>query len=303
MPAALAASGARFRPVLRDDFAALGAVVADGADLLVDCVCFTARDARLLEPLLADVGSAVMMSSKAVYVDDAGNHVNSDVRPRFDGPVPESQATMRPGDGDPDSREGYGANKVAAEHVLLDSGYPVTVLRPSKVHGEGASPAREWVFVRRVLERRPAVLLAGRGEDVDHTSAAANIAALVERVADVPAARVLNSADPDAPDALTIARTVASHLGHEWQEVLVDRVRHPDLGRHPWLSPDPVVLDTSASLALGYEPVGTYAETVAPTLDWLVRTAQARLADDDPFFARYVDYDREDAHLARSSAP
>lgn len=55
----------------------------------------------------------------------------------------EQQATMAPGSTDPDSRAGYGANKVAAEHVLLDSGLPVTVLRPSKVHGEGARNPRE----------------------------------------------------------------------------------------------------------------------------------------------------------------
>ncbi|ANZ39177.1 hypothetical protein BBK82_26985 [Lentzea guizhouensis] len=41
-----------------------------------------------------------------------------------------------PGSMDFDSPKGYGANKVAAEHTLLDSGLPVTVLRPSK---EGAA--------------------------------------------------------------------------------------------------------------------------------------------------------------------
>ena len=82
-----------------------------------------------------------MISSKAVYVDDHGNHTNSPVAPHFDGPVTESQPTMAPGDGDFQTREGYGANKVAAENVLLDSGAPVTVLRPSKIHGAGATPA------------------------------------------------------------------------------------------------------------------------------------------------------------------
>ena len=56
---------------------------------------------------------------------------------------------MKPGDMPYNSPQGYGANKVAAEQVLLDSGMPVTVLRPSKVHGEGAAPPREWYFVKR----------------------------------------------------------------------------------------------------------------------------------------------------------
>ena len=164
----------------------------------------------------------MLISSKAVYVDAAGNHSNSDTAPRFDGPIRETQPTMAPGDGDYDSREGYGANKVAAEQVLLDSGLPVTVLRPSKIHGAGAARPREWVFVKRALDRRPAVFLARRGSGVDHTTAAANIAALIETVAREGRARILNSADPDAPSALEISRTIARLLEHEWKEVLLD---------------------------------------------------------------------------------
>src|SRR6185503_12258049 len=114
--------------------------------------------------------STVMISSKAVYRDEHGNHSNSDTPPSFGGPVTEEQATVPPGDMDYDSREGYGANKVAAEGVLLDSGAPVTVVRPSKVHGIGAKPPREWFFVKRALDRRP-LLLAHRGNGVDHPTA------------------------------------------------------------------------------------------------------------------------------------
>ena len=145
---------------------------------------------------------------------------------------------MAPGDGDYTTREGYGANKVAAEQVLLDSGGPVTVLRPSKIHGAGARRPREWVFVKRVLDRRPAVFLAHRGAGVDHTTAAANIAALIEVVAARPGQRILNSADPDAPSALEIARDVARRLDHTWDEVLLDDgaddgARRASLGRAP----------------------------------------------------------------------
>ena len=133
MPAELAAAGARFVAADRADDRQLRAAVGKGADLLVDCICFTAADAARLLPFAREAASTVLVSSKAVYVDAAGNHSNSDTAPRFDGPIRETQPTMAPGDGDYDSREGYGANKVAAEQVLLDSGLPVTVLRPSKV--------------------------------------------------------------------------------------------------------------------------------------------------------------------------
>lgn len=130
-----------------------------------------------------------MISSKAVYVDDTGPHSNSDAGPRFAGPVSEAQPTMAPMETDHRTRTGYAANKVAAEQVLLDSGALVTVLRPSKIHGQGARRPREWYFAKRALDRWPAVLLTGRGLGGDHPPAAANIAALVQVVAERPGQR------------------------------------------------------------------------------------------------------------------
>jgi nucleoside-diphosphate-sugar epimerase len=300
MPAELTAAGARFLAGDRGDDAALRAAVGDGADLLVDCVCYTAASARQLLPLAREAGSTVMVSSKAVYVDADGNHSNSAAPPRFDGPIRETHPTMAPGIGDYMTAAGYGANKVAAEHVLLDSGLPVTVLRPSKVHGAGSTRPREWVFVKRVLDRRPAVLLARRGAGVDHTTAAANVATLVETVAAQPGRRILNSADPDAPSALEISRAIARHLGHDWDEVLLDDGADETLGRHPWDAVHPIVLDTSAAAELGYAPAGDYAATVVEMVDWLVASPDVRPPPDDPFFEPLLDYAAEDRYLEAS---
>jgi nucleoside-diphosphate-sugar epimerase len=303
LPADVAAAGATFVAADRADPDELRAALGGGADLLVDCICYTARDATGLLPLARDAGSTVMISSRAVYVDDAGNHTNSATAAHFAGPIRETQPTMAPGDGDHRSREGYGANKVAAEQVLLDSGVPVTVIRPSKVHGAGASRPREWIFVKRALDRRPAVFLARRGAGVDHPSAAANLAALVEAVAAAPGRRILNGADPDAPSALEISRTIARQLGHVRDEVLLDDTADAALGRHPWDVAYPIVLDTTAAVALGYRPVGDYAATVADEVAWLVSAARggdgARLLPgaDDAFFGPMLDYASEDRYL------
>jgi nucleoside-diphosphate-sugar epimerase len=301
LPAEIAAAGGRFVPADRHDSAQLLGAVGDGADLLVDCICYTAADANQLLPLVREAGSTVMISSKAVYVDGAGNHSNSDVAPHFEGPIRETQPTMAPGTADYTTPEGYGANKVAAEQVLLDSGPPVTVLRPSKIHGVGAVRPREWVFVKRVLDRRPAVFLARRGAGVDHPTAAANIAALVEVVAANPGRRILNSADPDAPSALEVSRTIAGQLDHTWEEVLLDE--EGPLGQTPWDAPHPIVLDMSAATELGYEPVGDYATTVAEEVEWLVSAtrggegAELLPGPDDEFFGPMLDYAAEDRYL------
>jgi nucleoside-diphosphate-sugar epimerase len=300
-PADIAAAGGRFFAADRDDAEALRAAFGDGADLLVDCVCYTADHATTLLPLARHTASTVMISSKAVYVDAAGNHSNSDTPPQFEGPIRETQPTVAPSDDDYTTRGGYGANKVAAEHVLLDSGVPVTVLRPSKIHGAGSRRPREWIFVKRVLDRRPVVFLAHRGAGVDHPTAAANIAALIEVAAEKPGRRILNSADPDAPTALEISRAIARQLDHVWDEVLID---DESLGRHPWDAPHPIVLETTAALELGYRPIGDYATTVAEEVEWLVTAANAGEdadllpAPDDEFFGPLLDYATEDRYLA-----
>jgi nucleoside-diphosphate-sugar epimerase len=292
----LTAAGVGFLCADRDDPATLRPVLAAGADLLVDCICFTRAQAVSLRSLAEAAGSTVMISSKAVYVDDEGRHSNSADAPRFPVPITERQSTMAPADGDYNSAEGYGANKVAAELELLESGLPITVLRPSKIHGPGAHPPREWYFVKRVLDRRAVVLLARGGSGVDHPTAAANMAALVETVAAQPGRRILNIADPDAPTGRQIARTIAAHLGHEWDEVLLDDTADPTLGHHPWDREHPVVLDVSAANALGYRPAGDYSTTVAAELDWLLANG---LPDSDAsFFARHFDYAAEDHYLA-----
>jgi nucleoside-diphosphate-sugar epimerase len=300
MPPEVTAAGGRFLWADRHDGPSLAAAYGAGADLLVDCICYSAADATLALPFFLDATSSVMISSKAVYVDADGNHSNSEVPPHFDGRVRESQPTLPPGSMDYDSREGYGPNKVAAELVLLGSGAPVSVLRPSKVHGLHASPPREWHFVKRVLDDRRVVVLAGRGEGVDHTSAAVNIASLIDVCAQQPGCRVLNSADPDAPSGLEIARSVARHFDHKWREVLLDDSAPHGLGWHPWDRRPPVVLDISAARALGWQPVGDYAATVAIELDWL---ASGRAAFEEGFFERSFDYAREDEWIADGATP
>ncbi|MGO9217949.1 MAG: NAD-dependent epimerase/dehydratase family protein [Streptosporangiaceae bacterium] len=313
MPLDITAAGGQFIAADRSEPARVRAVFGNGADLLVDCVCYTARDAAGLLPLARNAASTVMISSKAVYVDAAGRHSNSPVKPDFGGPVREDQPTVAAGDGDYRTGEGYPANKVAAEHVLLDSGAPVTVLRPSKIHGPGSRQPREWIFVKRVLDGRPVLLLAHRGAGVDHPTAAANLAALIELAAGRPGRRILNAADPDAPSALEISRVIARYLGHTWEEVLLDGrdLAAAALGRTPWDRPHPFVLDMTAAARLGYVPAGDYAATVAAEVDWLAAAARGGAdADlipgpDDSYFAPLLDYVAEDRWLAdqRTAAP
>jgi nucleoside-diphosphate-sugar epimerase len=299
-PGDLASSGVTFIRSDRTDPAELAACLSDGADVVVDCVCYTGTQAQQLLEHRAAFGSAVVLSSKAVYVDALGRHSNSDEAPHFPGPVREDQAVLTPDfSGEYDSRQGYGANKVAAEVTLLDSGVPVSVLRPSRIHGPSGSRPREWFVVRRLLDGRRRLPLAHHGRSGNHPSAAANLARLVLTCAEHPGQRVLNAADPGTPTAGEVVRAIASAC-----ELPLETVGLPDdapssHGWNPWATWPPFFLDTSAAVGLGYRPRGTYAETVRESVHELLSldpSTRGRL-DRDPYFEDLFDYDLDDAAL------
>jgi hypothetical protein len=126
-------------------------------------------------------------------------------------------------------------------------------------------------------------------------------------VAAKPGQRILNIADPDAPNALEISRTIARQLGHVWDEVLLDEGADPTLGRHPWDASPPIVLDMTAALALGYTPAGDYTATVAAEVEWLVSAAGGGEGAEylpgleDAFFGPMLDSTAEDRYLATHS--
>jgi nucleoside-diphosphate-sugar epimerase len=267
MPEAMAAAGVRFHQVERGDTRGVERLVGDGADLLVDLVAYAAEDVRALLPVMSSADCPVLISGRAVYVDDAGRHLNGDAPPQFSGPIKESTPTLAPApDGtDPFTREGYGPCKVAAELTALESGLPVTVIRPSKVHGRWARNARTKSIVDRMRDGDASIELAG-ADTIDHLTAARNAAALIATVAARPGPRILNAADPDTPTAEQIVRAIAAELS--WDGRIEHVPSGTDRGRHPWQTP--MVLDTTAAIELGCRPVGNGIDLITEEVRWLL---------------------------------
>jgi len=301
VPSSLLEAGLRFVRADRTNPDELAASLRGGADVVVDCVCYTADQARQLLKHRSAFGSAVVLSSKAVYVDDRGRHSNSHEPPRFPAPVREDQAVLPPDfSGDYRTREGYGANKVAAEQTLLDSGIAVSILRPSRIHGAGAARPREWFVLRRLLDGRRRLPLAHHGRTRNHPTAAVNLARLVLACAEHPGRRILNAADPGTPTAGEIVEAIA-RAAHLPVEVVGLADGAPDhLGWTPWATWPPYFLDMGAARQMGYRPRGSYAETVAESVRHLLgldKCARTRL-DDDEYFRDRFDYDVDDRALA-----
>lgn len=79
------------------------------------------------------------------------------------------------------------------------------------------------------------------GASIDHLTAAANTAALIDVVADTPGARVVNSADPDTPTAEQIVRRIGDRLDWEGTLTLLEGHADPTVGDHPWRPSHPMV--------------------------------------------------------------
>ena len=304
-PDDLVRRGARLVILDRNELGALSRAVGSGADAVIDTVAFTDVHANQLLEIESSIGALVVISSSSVYRDEAGRTLDEARTGGFpDTPLPltEAHPTVEPGP------KTYSNRKIALERRLLDLATgAVTIPRPSAIHGPHSVHPREWWFVKRMLDGRKLIPLAYRGESRFHTSATANIAALIRQTLEVPGTRILNAADPLALSVAEIAATIASHLDYRGAFVPVnDNTYPPVVGSTPWSVPAPFTLDTSASLALGYRPVSTYEEASKEACDWLVKAAPSDWHEAFPVLAgdsrNLFDYAGEDAYFQCSAA-
>jgi len=298
----LIARGAKLVVLDREEPGALIGALGSGADAVIDAIAFTAKHADQLLEIEPSVGSFIVISSSSVYRDLEGRTLDEARKagfPDFPSPLKETQPTVDPGP------ETYSTRKIALERRLLDHAKrSVTVLRPCAIHGPHSIHPREWWFVKRMLDGRRTIPLAYRGESRFHTSATVNIAALARVALENPGTRILNAADPSVVTVAEIGATIAKHLDFRGEFLPInDNSYPPTIGATPWSIPAPFTLDIGTAIALGYNPVSTYAEASKAACDWLSHTAPHNWKKAFPILAGYsrehFDYAAEDAFLER----
>ena len=285
----------------RDQDGALS--VANGFDLVVDVIPFEAAHANQLLEL--DTGALIAISSASVYADDQGRTLDEaegvDDFPDLPVPIPETQATVEPGEGT------YSTEKVALERILLENGeLPAAIVRPCAIYGRGDRMGREWHFVKRALDRRPHVILTSGGAGRFHTTASENIGELVRLLAKQPTSSgAYNCGDPDPPSVLEISRAVAAAAGHSFEEVLLpEPAVRGEVGQTPWSTPKPFLVDMAkAEAELSYRPAVSSAEALPRQVEWLISATRGRdwreVLTRGANYLRF-DYEAEDAFLAAS---
>jgi len=210
----------------RHDSAAFGRLGAEQQyDAVIDCLCYNAEDARAdVDTFAGRAGHLVMISTDFVYggeprplpVTEAGE-------PRF-GREADSGGGRSPG-----PREavgGYGRNKVAAEEVFFDAWrerqFPVTILRPPHIMGEGgllgtgSLRGRDPGLLAALRRGEPQVLLDG-GTLLIQPVVHRDIAAAALAVLGAPATRgqAYNMAGGEVVTTRRYYEIVAEELGTE----------------------------------------------------------------------------------------
>lgn len=294
----------------RNDTAAVHRA-ASGKDLVLDAVAFGPAHGSQLAALNGEVGSLVVISTGAVYRGENGTTSETaeddEQFPQYPVPIPEDWQTLPTGGSD------YGSAKADLERLLLGTeGLPVSILRPGTLHGPFSTSLHHWSFIKRALDGRRVVPLAYDGQSRFSTSAADNVAHLIELCAARPGRRVLNAADDDALSVEEIGRRVFEIMGHEAEFVTFPGPpKEGRVGFNPWGIPKPIVLGMDAARReLGYTQAIEYDDALRLDIEWAVeavRAAEAEGSDWSSVFPGVVHrygadgwfpYAEEDAFLA-----
>lgn len=281
-------------------------MMSSGADLVIDLVAFSDREAFQLLETQADYSHLIVLSSSSVYKDAHGRTLDEAATcgfPEFDTPILETNATVQAGN------ETYSTRKIALEEELLSrSTNPLTVLRPCAIYGTHSQHPREWWLVKRMIDQRPIIPLAYYGESMFHSTSARSIAEVGFAAAALKGQQVINVGDKDPLSVLEIAKVIATYLGYEGRLLPIAKEEgdFKYVGMTPWSTPRPFLLNTEQAtgiLAASGQTLTSYESSVQCYLGHLEKTGAERPWQElYPQLAAYpypqFDYKAEDRYLA-----
>ena len=219
---------------------------------------------------------------------------------RFDPPgLPIPTAEDAPRSTQDDDGKSY---RVARTEDLLFAHQPsATHLRYPFVYGPRQIAPLDWCIVRRVLDRRPAIILPDAGLAAETRSFSENAAHTVLLAVDQPTAcgRVFNVGDEEALTVAQRVNLICAELGHEME--IVGMPTDLALPARPLMmqaEPGHRILDLSATReVLGYRDLVPARRATGLAARWLADNplepgGSAEQVLEDPF-----DYEREDRLL------
>lgn len=243
----------------------LQTIINGSYDLILSCIAFDAADAQELIKVQSYVGRIIVISSVSVCCDRNGRTLDEAREsgfPDFPNGFSETCETVSPGP------ETYSTRKISMEQFLIKNAkVPITILRPSAVHGPYSTHAREWWFVKRLLDGRKQIPLAFNGKSRMGTTSVNAISEAVIQATDGKLPTLVNVRDADSPSVYEIGNIIMSHMQRETELICLPDDGYPaKYGVTPWSLPKPYVCNAIATHDQ------TYSETVGKAIDWLVRS-------------------------------
>ncbi|MEE3331293.1 MAG: NAD-dependent epimerase/dehydratase family protein [Myxococcota bacterium] len=190
---------------------------------------------------------------------------------------------------------------VLTEQALLEHQPEASHFRYPYVYGPRQPVPREWMIVRRILDKRPHLILPDGGLTLHHFGYAENLAHALLLAIDRPEnckGQIYNAGDAEVLTLRKVVETVAGGLGHDWE--LINMPWHLAMPARPLIT-QPLtthrVMDVSKMQQdFGYVDLVAPEEALVRTAKWLVENPlsdkQASLLE-DPF-----DYAAEDELIA-----
>jgi nucleoside-diphosphate-sugar epimerase len=176
--------------------------------------------------------------------------------------------------------------------------FQVTILRYPAVYGPRQLQPRLWPIIKRIMDRRPFIIVPGNGLRLNHPSYADNVAQATLLAVDCPQAvgQIYNVGDERYPTLLEVIDLAAKQMGHQWEIIEIN---------HPWAKAMAkgyagfsfhTIFDIHKIRSeLGYRDLVQPAEGVERTVTWLLENHKSAI---DPRTAELLadgyDYALED---------
>ena len=200
-----------------------------------------------------------------------------------------------------EAEDGKGYRVLLSEQVVFEQHPHATHFRYPYIYGKYQIAPREWPIVRRILDRRPHIILPDDGLSLSHFGAAENMAHAVLLAVDHEATsrgQVYNCGDIKILSLRQVVEIVSRALHHEWEIVSMPyalAVCARPLVAQPW-STHRVFDLTKIRTELGYTDIVDPVDSVAQAARWYAEHGidpRGEATLQDPF-----DYKAEDQLVA-----
>jgi nucleoside-diphosphate-sugar epimerase len=271
--------------------------------VVIDLIAYTEQEAlAVVQTVRGLSGRLVMLSSMDVYraYDRLRRVDSSPANPlplKEDAPLRQTLYPYRAQAQGQDNRL-YQYEKILVERVAsAQPDLPATILRLPCVYGPGDYQHRTFEYLKRMDDRRPAILLSDvragwrwtRG-DVDNVAAAIALAATDERAT----GQVYNVGEPEVQNEAEWVRRIGQAAGWTGEILALPEEQLPGHLRTPLDWRHDIVGDTcKLRQELGYQEPVPLDKAMARTVVW------ERAHPPEPFDAKLFDYPAEDALLKK----